>query len=106
MKGLRPVVLAACARLLMAALPLVHSACTGYAEISEREPELLPLKSSATLVVEAERKIAVALKSQSKDPSAALGDLLVAARQIAPDPPIDGGARQQPNRRLHQAAGK
>ena len=83
MKGRLVVASLACAHLLLASLPLLNSGCTGYAAVSEREPKLLPIRSNATPLVEAERKIAVALKTGKRDPSAAIGELLVAARHAA-----------------------
>ena len=83
MKGRFAVVSLAFAHLLATSLSLLNSGCTGYAEVSEREPALLSLRSTSTPILEAERTIAVALKTGKKDPSAAIGDLLVAARRSA-----------------------
>lgn len=83
MKGRCLVVFGACAQFLLAALPLAQTGCSGYAEVSEREPKLLPLNSTAAPVMAAEQKIAVGLKSASKNPTAAIGDLLVAARKAS-----------------------
>ncbi|RYD68509.1 MAG: hypothetical protein EOP83_00720 [Verrucomicrobiaceae bacterium] len=71
------------ANFLLVFLSLLSSGCTDYAAVSEREPKLLPIRSNSTPLVEAERKIAVALKAGNKDPTVAIGDLLVGARHAA-----------------------
>jgi pimeloyl-ACP methyl ester carboxylesterase len=80
MKGRIPVVSLAFVPLLLAFLALLHTGCSDYAAVSEREPALLSVRSASTPLAEAERKIAVALKTGKKNPTAAIGELLVAAR--------------------------
>lgn len=83
MKGSLAVLRLAFAHLLFASLSLIHSGCTGYADVSERDPELVPIHSTSGPLAEAGRKIGVALKADKKNPSGAIGDLLVAARHAA-----------------------
>ena len=83
MKGRFAVLRLAFAHLLLSSLLLLNPGCTGYADVSERDPELLPIRSTSAPMVEAGKKISVALKAGKKNPSGALGDLLVAARHAA-----------------------
>lgn len=83
MKGRFAVVSLVCAQLLLAPLSLFNTGCSGYAAVSERDPELLQTRSTSGPLAEAGRKISVALKTGKKNPTAAIGDLLVAARHAA-----------------------
>ena len=83
MKGRLAALRLVCAHLLIAALLLLNSGCTDYAAVSEREPKLLPIRSTSAPLIEAERKIGMALKAGKKDPAVVIGDLLVAVRHAA-----------------------
>jgi pimeloyl-ACP methyl ester carboxylesterase len=68
---------------LASAAALVITGCSGYAEVSETEPDFRPPRSTEGKLASVEKGIAGALKARSRDPRAAIGELLAAARDAA-----------------------
>ncbi len=64
-------------------LAFANSGCSGYAEVSEKEPTFHPLRSAMSQLGNVEKSINGGIKASSRDPKAAIGDLLVAARDAS-----------------------
>ena len=81
-------------------LALANSGCSSYAEVSEKEPAFRPLRSTLGQLANVEKSINGGIESSSRNPRAAIGDLLVAARDAAKhleDAPGDTAARDAYN---------
>ena len=79
---------------------ILFSGCAQYASVSERKPQFRPLRSIASSLASAEQSIAGALRKESKEPMAALGEYLAAAQAAAQEldrNPSDAAARTDYN---------
>jgi len=79
---------------------ILLAGCAQYASVSERKPQFRPLRSLASSLASAEQSIAGALRKESKEPMAALGEYLAAAQAAAQEldrNPSDAAARTDYN---------
>jgi pimeloyl-ACP methyl ester carboxylesterase len=69
---------------------LFFAGCAQYAEVSQRTPEFRPIRDTVSALASVDLGIARALKQQTREPLAALGELLTAteasAKQLAQNP--------------------